>query len=436
MNGVDTTRNRTFVKHSRTFAIAVFSLIAVAVLAACASVSSEQTEDDSQASSDVSGFIDENAENAGGIAEAKTAEGDAKEISVTEELYFVTSETDAGINIRNSPSVSDGNKIFYVEAGDFGTRLLYQGKTRTVEENGETHDWFNVKIPDGNIGWVRDDVVVRCDRSVEADILGQWEGENADANLIVFNNHPGGFFQLCLQAPNADKSDFLTGQYFTIQEQQNGKSIIYKYESDGEMVLLLAKIENNDRISLIGPNADTTVLTRSSKNMDWDSSEASERSNGASQVSVIGKWHMWNGKNPLITYTFSESDCTVYSSGITNVFDYTLDGNELSVMWKSGPKEYIISGDCFYGKKSYLVMEIENGIFFMIPGKIYEFLDTGFFACYRSDSRALLYGGQYVRNGSIVFTDCDGTWYFDEPNQRIHQEVFIKKGKYDGTSFD
>ncbi|MDR3295730.1 MAG: hypothetical protein LBT26_07900 [Clostridiales Family XIII bacterium] len=73
-------------------------------------------------------------------------------------IVFVNLFDDLGIYVRSTPSANsgDGNKILYIKAGDRSVRLEYLGTTRY----SEGYNWYNVRLPDGRNGWVRDDVVM------------------------------------------------------------------------------------------------------------------------------------------------------------------------------------------------------------------------------------------------------------------------------------
>jgi hypothetical protein len=77
-----------------------------------------------------------------------------------ESKYLVIAFEDAGIYVRSAPTVLDSaNKILYIDAGNRDAKLRYLRETE-ITENGETHIWYQVALPDGRDGWVRDDVVI------------------------------------------------------------------------------------------------------------------------------------------------------------------------------------------------------------------------------------------------------------------------------------
>ncbi|MDR0951211.1 MAG: hypothetical protein LBM13_06270 [Candidatus Ancillula sp.] len=84
------------------------------------------------------------------------------------EKIYVTNETDYAIVVRREPQnsitaqvspsdVSDPSKnvLLYITKGDTSIKLIYQNEKKV--NNGRT--WLKVKIPDGSIGWVYDQVV-------------------------------------------------------------------------------------------------------------------------------------------------------------------------------------------------------------------------------------------------------------------------------------
>ena len=81
------------------------------------------------------------------VAEEKPAEAD---------VYYVNRFDDSGIYVREAPSKSSGD-ILYIKKGDRGVVLRYMGETVSGSDG---YDWFMVETPAGDVGYVREDVVV------------------------------------------------------------------------------------------------------------------------------------------------------------------------------------------------------------------------------------------------------------------------------------
>jgi len=71
------------------------------------------------------------------------------------DIYYITAHANSAVNVRKEPSV-DSERVLRIPAGDTSIKLLYLGES--VYEAGFI--WYNVLLPDGNSGWVREDVVI------------------------------------------------------------------------------------------------------------------------------------------------------------------------------------------------------------------------------------------------------------------------------------
>jgi hypothetical protein len=229
---------------------------------ACASAPPEQTENDSGPPEDAAPVSETATDGHGGETEVPEETESEAEAVAADEIYYVTRKGDAGINVRSAPSTADaGNKILYIEAGDISVRLFYQGETRAVAENGETYNWFKVKTPDGSIGWVREDVVWECNKSLEVHIVGQWE--ESKTGRILFNFVPGGLFQ-----EGIDGSIDEEGAYITPSTAD--KTDLFFMSLLGDTVYV-GSVKEDSLIEMLPAEGGMDFsFIRSDKTFDWD----------------------------------------------------------------------------------------------------------------------------------------------------------------------
>ncbi len=80
----------------------------------------------------------------------------AEETVVEEDVFYVNRFDDSGIYVREAPSKSSGD-ILYIKKGDRSVVLRYMGETVSGTDG---YNWFMVETPGGDVGYVREDVVV------------------------------------------------------------------------------------------------------------------------------------------------------------------------------------------------------------------------------------------------------------------------------------
>ena len=80
----------------------------------------------------------------------------AEETVVEEDVFYVNRFDDSGIYVREAPSKSSGD-ILYIKKGDRSVVLRYMGETVSGTDG---YSWFMVDTPGGDVGYVREDVVV------------------------------------------------------------------------------------------------------------------------------------------------------------------------------------------------------------------------------------------------------------------------------------
>lgn len=73
-----------------------------------------------------------------------------------EKTEFVTYISDAGIYIRSGAGTGYA-KVYYVKAADRSVRLEHTGNSQTGSDG---YTWYEVKLPTGQLGWVRSDIVI------------------------------------------------------------------------------------------------------------------------------------------------------------------------------------------------------------------------------------------------------------------------------------
>jgi hypothetical protein len=150
--------------------------------------------------------------------------------------YLVIAFDDAGIYVRATPTVRDNtNKILYIDAGNRSVRLRYL-REKEVSENGETHIWYQVALPDGREGWVRDDVVV-YESAAEANGAAGNSGAGGDAS-------PGGSDAVDI-VDLVDNIANYSGKYVKV----GGNLIImYKYESSEEQFFTVYLVGSEGKV--------------------------------------------------------------------------------------------------------------------------------------------------------------------------------------------
>lgn len=75
--------------------------------------------------------------------------------TINEDIYFVNRFDDSGIYVRTGPSKSNPD-ILYIPKNDKSVRLLYLDSTVAGDDG---YKWYYVQIPNGDTGYVREDVV-------------------------------------------------------------------------------------------------------------------------------------------------------------------------------------------------------------------------------------------------------------------------------------
>jgi hypothetical protein len=155
------------------------------------------------------------------------------ENETSQNVYLVTAYDDSGIFVRDKPSArDDSNKILYIEPGDRSVRLLYKNKTE-VSENGEAHTWYQVVLPDGRTGWIRDDVVIN-----EA---------SAPAGNAAVNSQASEDFETVSFKDLVDNPANYSGKYVKLNDNL---IIMYQYHSSTEqfftVYLVQSELVNTD----------------------------------------------------------------------------------------------------------------------------------------------------------------------------------------------
>lgn len=74
---------------------------------------------------------------------------------LSENLFFVTASDAYRVFVREEPDINSGI-LLGIEAGDTSVRLKSAGQKRLVG----SYEWYNVLMPDGGSGWIREDVAV------------------------------------------------------------------------------------------------------------------------------------------------------------------------------------------------------------------------------------------------------------------------------------
>lgn len=71
------------------------------------------------------------------------------------DAYYVTAFDEYSVFVRAEAS-TDSEALLSIGAGDKSVRL----KDLKERETAGAYEWFKVQLPDGRVGWVREDVVV------------------------------------------------------------------------------------------------------------------------------------------------------------------------------------------------------------------------------------------------------------------------------------
>lgn len=77
-----------------------------------------------------------------------------------EQIFYVNKFDDSGIYVRSGPG-KDYGKILYIEKGDQTVHLRYLNEKAKGEDNWF---WYHVETPSGDVGYVREDVVVKWEK--------------------------------------------------------------------------------------------------------------------------------------------------------------------------------------------------------------------------------------------------------------------------------
>lgn len=78
-------------------------------------------------------------------------------VEVVETVYYVNKFDDSGIFVREGPDKSYDD-ILYIKKGDQSVLLEYLGEQTLGDDN---YTWYLVETPSGEVGYVREDVVVQ-----------------------------------------------------------------------------------------------------------------------------------------------------------------------------------------------------------------------------------------------------------------------------------
>jgi len=90
-----------------------------------------------------------------GTEEEQAPENGEDEIVVVQDIYFITAHQNSNINVRKEPS-RNSDRVLSILAGDTSVRLKFLGESTFNED----YYWHQVSLPDGSVGWVREDVVI------------------------------------------------------------------------------------------------------------------------------------------------------------------------------------------------------------------------------------------------------------------------------------
>ena len=82
------------------------------------------------------------------------------EVVPDEQIFYVNKFDDSGIYVRSGPG-KDYNKILYIEKGDQTVHLRYLNEKAKGDDNWF---WYHVETPSGDMGYVREDVVVKWEK--------------------------------------------------------------------------------------------------------------------------------------------------------------------------------------------------------------------------------------------------------------------------------
>ena len=128
---------------------------------------------------------------------------DDSQAKIIPESYFIKASDDNRIFVREEADITS-NILLRIEIGDKGIRLKDMGEKKLVE----AYEWYKVQLPDGRIGWVREDVIVAEGESkafqVETDIRYYYLEEDYP---FVFNDdyYVTGVFELQIRVPIVSK---------------------------------------------------------------------------------------------------------------------------------------------------------------------------------------------------------------------------------------
>ena len=104
-----------------------------------------------------------------------------------QKVEFVTYISDARVFVRSGPGTGY-SKLMAIAAGDRSVRLEY---TQNSQTGTDGYTWYEVKLPTGEIGWVRSDVVIvynGADTPIRASIKTNTSTKYSSADWYLVTN--------------------------------------------------------------------------------------------------------------------------------------------------------------------------------------------------------------------------------------------------------